>query len=86
MHLVGVNKFFLGDYMATLFNDILYAIRGRCICDESASVAAAEVAELVAKKLTSTNKQSTPLCENCQRKADNSCKVETKCVYFIPIE
>jgi len=32
------------------------------------------------------NKQSTTLCEKCQRNAENSCKVETKCVYFIPIE
>ena len=42
--------------MTTLFNEILYAIRGRCISDESASVAAAEVAELVVKKFTPTNK------------------------------
>lgn len=35
---------------------------------------------------TSSNKQSTPLCEGCQRNADNSCRVETKCVYFIPME
>lgn len=38
--------------MKTLFNEIFYAIRGRCISDESASVAAAEVAELVGKKIT----------------------------------
>ena len=25
-------------------------------------------------------------CANCKREADNSCKVETECVYFIPIE
>jgi len=32
------------------------------------------------------NKQSTPLCDKCQRNADNSCKVDVKCVYFIPME
>lgn len=34
----------------------------------------------------SPNKQSTPLCDGCQRNADNSCKVDVKCVYFIPME
>ena len=47
--------------MATLFNEIFSAIRGRCISDESASVAAEEVAELVVKKFTSTNTGSPKL-------------------------
>ena len=52
--------------MATLFNEIFDAIRGRCICDESASVAAAEVAELVAAKFTTTNTGSPKLCPHWQ--------------------
>ena len=53
--------------MATLFNEIFSAIRGRCISDESASVAAAEVAELVVKKFTSTKpSQAKCLCNTCQ--------------------
>ena len=43
-------------------------------------------AELVDGQKPTTNKQSTPLCDKCQRNADNSCKVDVKCVYFIPIE
>ena len=44
--------------MATLFNEIFGIIRGRCISDESASVAAAEVTELMVNKNTSHNKPS----------------------------
>jgi len=48
--------------MATLFNEVFNAIRGRCISDELASVAAAEVAELVVKKFTSTNSAMDAIC------------------------
>lgn len=58
--------------MATLFSEIFNVIRGRCISDESASVAAAEVAELVEEKFTSTNKprpkQKCDICGSVTRK------------------
>jgi len=67
--------------MATLFNEILYAIRGRCISDESASVAAAEVAELVEEKFTTTNtgspKLSGAVCRWCYGHKDMC----AKCVF-----
>ena len=60
--------------MATLFDEIFYAIRGRCISDDSASVAAAEVVELVVKKFTDVQQlkaeiaaivaKSVPCCKN----------------------
>lgn len=55
--------------MATLFNKIFYAIRGLCISDESASVAAAKVAELAVKKFTSTNTgiPKLPTLVECER-------------------
>ena len=49
--------------MATLFNEVFNAIRGRCISDESASVAAAEVAELAVKKFTPTTTGSQNLAD-----------------------
>ena len=51
--------------MATLFNDILYAIRGRCLSDAAASVAASEVAELVVKKFTTTNSARSEIAAIC---------------------
>jgi hypothetical protein len=66
---VGGNKFFSGGYMATLYNVIFTAIRGRCISDESASAAAAEVAELVEEKFTSTNSKSMQ-CHRCGKGVD----------------
>lgn len=39
-------------YVGVLFNEIFNAIRGRCISDDSASVAAAEVTELIVEKYT----------------------------------
>jgi len=48
--------------MATLFNEVFNTIRGKCISDESASVAAAEVAELVEGANTSTNSASAEIC------------------------
>ena len=80
---VGVNKFFKRQFImdiqeatSTLFN----------LASKYRDEKAIEAVKLVEEKFTSTNKQSTPLCDKCQRNADNSCKVDVKCVYFIPIE
>jgi len=54
--------------MATLFNEIFYAIRGKCITDEAASVAAAEVADLVAAKVTSTDSGSSVMLADIKEK------------------
>jgi len=54
--------------MATLFNEILYTIRGKCISDEAASIAAAEVAALVVKKFTSTNTQRDAIMPTLRKK------------------
>jgi hypothetical protein len=51
--------------MATLYQEIFELIRGKCVSDESAKMAAKDVAKLVETKFTSYNKQSTPYQTTC---------------------